>query len=85
MKLLLEKGAEVNNKDNFGRTPLSLATERGHSEITKLFFAKGDKPKVKTISLVNHRNPHLMKVQHSEAKQFLWFIVKEFGYAEIQK
>ena len=36
MKLLLEKGAEPNSKDKYGRTPLYLAAENGHEAVVKL-------------------------------------------------
>ena len=36
MKLLLEKGAELESKDNYGRAPLSLAAEKGHEAVVKL-------------------------------------------------
>ncbi|OAA71494.1 Pfs, NACHT and Ankyrin domain protein [Cordyceps fumosorosea ARSEF 2679] len=41
VKLLLEKGANVNAKDNEGRTPLSYVAEKGHEAITKLLLDKG--------------------------------------------
>jgi ankyrin repeat protein len=36
VRLLLEKGAEPDSKDMFGRTPLSLAAERGHRTVVQL-------------------------------------------------
>ncbi|KAH7000722.1 ankyrin repeat-containing domain protein [Ilyonectria destructans] len=41
VKLLLEKGADVEAKDEYGRTPLSWAAEDGHEDIVKLLFEKG--------------------------------------------
>ena len=42
MKLLLEKGAELEAKDkNYGRTPLSWAAEKGHEAVVKLLLEKG--------------------------------------------
>ena len=42
VKLLLEKGAEVNVKDTeCGQTPLSLAARRGHEAVAKLLLKKG--------------------------------------------
>ena len=41
VKLLLEKGADVNAADQFGRTPLYQATKRGHIDIIKLLLEKG--------------------------------------------
>ena len=41
MKLLLEKGADLNSKDNpYNRTPLSWAAERGHEAVVRLLLAK---------------------------------------------
>jgi ankyrin repeat protein len=42
MKLLLEKGAELETKDDDrGRTPLLLAAENGHEAVVKLLLEKG--------------------------------------------
>jgi len=41
VKLLLEKGAELESKSNNGQTPLSWATERGHEAVVKLLLEKG--------------------------------------------
>jgi ankyrin repeat protein len=42
VKLLLEKGAEIESKDDeYGRTPLSWAAKNGHKEIVKLLLDKG--------------------------------------------
>ena len=43
VKVLLEKGASVNPRNKEGRTPLSVARERGHQEIVKLLEAAGGK------------------------------------------
>ena len=41
MKLLLEKGADVESKDRrYGRTPLSWAAEEGHEAVVKLLLEK---------------------------------------------
>ena len=41
VKLLLEKGADLNSKDNpYNRTPLSWAAEEGHETVVKLLLAK---------------------------------------------
>ena len=45
VKLLLEKGAELETKDNDGWTPLSWAAEKGHEAVVKLLLEKGaEKP-----------------------------------------
>jgi ankyrin repeat protein len=41
VKLLLEKGAELEAKDSYGRTPLSWAAEKGHDAVVKLLLEKG--------------------------------------------
>jgi ankyrin repeat domain-containing protein 50 len=41
VKLLLEKGAELESKDSNGRTPLSWAAEKGHEAVVKLLLEKG--------------------------------------------
>ena len=40
-KLLLEKGAELESKDDGGRRPLSWAADRGHEAVAKLLLEKG--------------------------------------------
>jgi ankyrin repeat protein len=42
-KLLLEKGAEVDPEDSYGRTPLLLAAENGHEAVVRLLLEKGAK------------------------------------------
>ena len=41
MKLLVEKGAELDSKDNDGQTPLSCAADSGHEAVVKLLVEKG--------------------------------------------
>jgi ankyrin repeat protein len=41
VKLLLEKGAELESKDNNGRTPLSYAAGKGREAVVKLLLEKG--------------------------------------------
>ena len=42
MKLLLEKGAELEAKDSdYGRTPLLWAVKSGHDEVVNLLLEKG--------------------------------------------
>ena len=40
--LLLERGANINEKEKFGRTPLHLASEYGHFEIANLLLERGE-------------------------------------------
>ena len=41
MKLLLEKGADLESKDRYGRTPLWWAAATGHEAVVKLLLEKG--------------------------------------------
>jgi ankyrin repeat protein len=41
VKLLVEKGAELESKSSSGRTPLSWASEKGHEAVVKLLVEKG--------------------------------------------
>ena len=41
MKLLVEKGAEIESKDNNGQTPLSWAAGNGHEVVVKLLVENG--------------------------------------------
>jgi ankyrin repeat protein len=41
MELLLEKGAELELKGNYGQTPLSWAAEKGHEAVAKLLLENG--------------------------------------------
>ena len=41
VKLLFEKGADLDSEDRQGQTPLSLATEKGHEAVVKLLLEKG--------------------------------------------
>jgi ankyrin repeat protein len=43
VKLLLERGAELEAKDNNSRTPLSWAARYGHEAVVKLLLEKGAK------------------------------------------
>ena len=40
-RLLIDKGAQVTAKDDYGRTPLHYAAMRGHVEIARLFCNHG--------------------------------------------
>ncbi|KAM5165549.1 uncharacterized protein ACMZJ9_007979 [Mantella aurantiaca] len=46
MQLLLERGAEVNNRDRAGRTALSYSCERGHLQEVKLLVQHGADPEL---------------------------------------
>ena len=40
-KLLIEKGADVNAKTDYGKTALMYASEKGRKEICELFITNG--------------------------------------------
>jgi ankyrin repeat protein len=48
VSLLLDKGATVNKKDNFGATALIYASENGQAEVVSLLLAKGAQVDAKT-------------------------------------
>lgn len=41
VSLLVDRGANVNAKDKFGWTPLTLAAQEGHLDVVKLMIEKG--------------------------------------------
>jgi ankyrin repeat protein len=47
VKLLLEKGAKLETKDNNSQTLLSQAAENGHEAVVKLLLEKGAKLETK--------------------------------------
>ncbi|PMD24107.1 hypothetical protein NA56DRAFT_656564 [Hyaloscypha hepaticicola] len=55
VKLLLERSAEMETKDNnYGQTPLSLAAEKGHEAVVKLLLERGAELETKSN---NSRSP----------------------------
>ena len=47
IKLLIEKGAKVNTQNDFGETPLHIATYWGHQNIVKLLVENGSDVNIK--------------------------------------
>jgi len=47
LQLLLEKGANIESKDECGRTPLIVASQNGHKEVVQLLLEKGADIEVK--------------------------------------
>ena len=45
---LLDQGADVDTKDNYGRTPLFIASEEGHVPIVKKLLERGADFRIKT-------------------------------------
>jgi adenosine deaminase len=50
VKLLIEKGANVNVKTDKGRTPLSVGVENGHLEVVKHLVEKGADANIKSAA-----------------------------------
>jgi ankyrin repeat protein len=48
VQVVLDKGVDVNAKDEFGRTPLHLPSQNGHIEVVELLIAKGADVNAKT-------------------------------------
>ena len=55
VKLLLEKGAELETKDNYSRTPLLYATRYRYEAVVKLLLEKG--AKLETKDKYNSQTP----------------------------
>jgi len=49
VQILLDKGANVNSKDNYGYPALYFAAQNGHTEIVKIMLKKGAEVNTKTI------------------------------------
>jgi len=69
LKLELEKGIDVNQKDEFGNTALHIASKRGHVEIVKLLLKypvnindKGLHDYTPLLYAISNRNNDLVKL-----------------------
>ena len=49
-RLLIDKGAHIEAKDRYGRTPLHFAAGRGHHEIARLLCDRGAEIEARTNS-----------------------------------
>lgn len=58
---LLNHGAAVNAQDDFGKTALMLAIEKGHNQIARLLLAKGAKADVGKPGTTFHSSALLHK------------------------
>ncbi|XP_069805603.1 ankyrin repeat domain-containing protein 63 [Dendropsophus ebraccatus] len=78
VRLLLDKGADVNGRDESGRTALSLACELGHLDAVKLLVQHSADPEIPD----RHGNRALMYAAscgHSAELLFLLRSYKRFG------
>ncbi|KAK9274121.1 hypothetical protein L1049_018935 [Liquidambar formosana] len=76
--LLLEKGADVNSIDRWGRTPLSDARSFGHEEICKILEARGGTDPVGLDS----QNP-CYEIDYSEVDMDGAALIGEGAYGEV--
>lgn len=77
-QLLLEKGADVNNQDEHGRTALSLACELGHLDAVKLLVQFSANPDL-TDTWGNSALMYAAYGGHSQILDFLIRAFKRFG------
>ena len=62
MKLLLEKGADMESKDrHYGQTPLWWAAENGHEAVVKLLLEKGADVESKDRIMARRRSRGLQR------------------------
>uniref|UniRef100_A0A5B7C959 Protein kinase domain-containing protein n=1 Tax=Davidia involucrata TaxID=16924 RepID=A0A5B7C959_DAVIN len=76
--LLLEKGADVNSTDRWGRTPLSDARSASHEEICKILEAHGGIDKVELDS----QTP-CYEIAHTEVDMNEATLIGEGAYGEV--
>lgn len=74
IQLLLEKGADVNMRDEHGRTALSLACELGHLDVVKLLVQFNADPEITDA----WGNSALMYAAFAGHNQVLEFLVRAF-------
>ena len=55
MKLLLEKGADLEARDSLGRTPLWWAAGNGHEAVVKLLLEKALILRLEILGVVGRR------------------------------
>ncbi|XP_066499851.1 ankyrin repeat domain-containing protein 50 [Hoplias malabaricus] len=73
-QLLLEKGADVNSRDEHGRTALSLACELGHLDAVKILVQFNADPEVTD----SWGNSALMYAAYGGHSQVLEFLIRSF-------
>ncbi|XP_077240244.1 serine/threonine-protein kinase 12-like isoform X1 [Tasmannia lanceolata] len=78
VNLLIEKGADVNSVDRWGRTPLSDARSFGHDEICKILRGRGGTDPVGLDS----QNP-CCEIDHTEVDMDEATLIGEGSYGEV--
>ncbi|RYP26161.1 hypothetical protein DL768_011819 [Monosporascus sp. mg162] len=73
VQLLLNKGAEIDSKDNNNRTPLSWAAGNGHKEIVQLLLDKGAEA---DSNDKDGRTPLLWIAEHNIANVFAFLTAR---------
>ena len=71
--LLLENGANVNDQDNEGNTPLMIASERGHPETVKLLIESGANMNAQD----NYKRTALMKASEDGRLEVVTTLLKK--------
>ncbi len=74
MMSILDKGADVNAKDNDGRTALMFATMFGHTKTVKLLIIKGA-----DINAIDHRRFTALKYASSYERTEIAELLKQHG------
>ncbi|XP_041928622.1 poly [ADP-ribose] polymerase tankyrase-2 [Alosa sapidissima] len=80
IQMLLEKGADVNARDEQGRTALSLACELGHLDVVKLLVQFNADPEI----MDTWGNSALMYAAFAGHNQVLEFLVRAFKRLGLQ-
>jgi ankyrin repeat protein/beta-lactamase regulating signal transducer with metallopeptidase domain len=62
VRLLISRGADVNDKDSMGKAPLHYACEKGHTELAKLLISRG--AGVNAVSSDRRWSPDFRKPLH---------------------
>lgn len=62
--LIIEKGADINSRDNVGATPLHIAAWNGQTELVKMLVSKGADVNAKD-NQIKRDNRHTLRMWHS--------------------